>query len=100
MSAPTRIQQRILDFILKWQQTEGSSPSFQDIADHFGFRSLNSVTKHLRLLRQKGFLESDSGKTRSLRVISALTKFRSRIVDIPLFDTIPAGPPQDREQER
>jgi repressor LexA len=99
MSALTRIQQRILDFILKWQQTEGGSPSFQDIADQFGFRSLNSVTKHLRLLRKKGFLESDAGKARSLRIISPLAKLRSRIVDIPLFGSIPAGPPQSREQE-
>jgi repressor LexA len=99
MSAPTRIQQRILDFILKWQQTEGSSPSFQDIADQFGYRSLNSVTKHLRLLRKKGFLKSDAGKARSLRVTSPLAKLRSRIVDIPLFGSIPAGPPQSREQE-
>jgi repressor LexA len=95
----TRIQQRILDFILKWQQAGGGSPSFQDIADQFGFRSLNSVTKHLHLLRKKGFLESDAGKARSLRVISPLAKLRSRIVDIPLFGSIPAGPPQSREQE-
>jgi repressor LexA len=99
MSAPTRKQQRILDFILKWQQAESVTPSFQEIADHFGFRSLNSVTKHLRLLRQKGLLESGSGKARSLRVTSPLAKLRSRIVDIPLFGTIPAGTPQDREQE-
>jgi repressor LexA len=94
----TRIQQRILDFILKWQQTGSGSPSFQDIADQFGFRSLNSVTKHLRLLRKKGLLESDAGKARSLRVISQLAKLRSRIVDIPLFGSIPAGAPLDREQ--
>ena len=99
MTGLTRKQQQILDFILKWQRTQGATPTFQEIADQFGFRSLNSVTEHLRLLRQKGCLESDSGKARSLRITSPLTKLRSRIVDIPLFGSIPAGMPQAREQD-
>jgi repressor LexA len=99
MTGLTRKQQQILDFILKWQRSEGATPTFQEIADHFGFRSLNSVTEHLRLLRQKGVLESSAGKARSLRITSPLTKLRSRIADIPLFGSIPAGTPQDREQD-
>jgi repressor LexA len=99
MSEPTRKQQRILDFILKWQQVEGVTPSFQEIADHFRFRSLNSVTKHLRLLKQKGLLASDSGKARSLQITSPLAKLRSRIVDIPILGSIPAGMPESREQD-
>jgi len=99
MTGLTRKQQQILDFILKRQRAEGATPTFQEIADQFGFRSLNSVTEHLRLLRQKGCLESEPGKARSLRVTSPLAKLRSRIVDIPLFGSIPAGPPQAREQD-
>ncbi|MSU58943.1 MAG: repressor LexA [Pedosphaera sp.] len=99
MTDLTRKQQQILDFILKWQRTQGATPTYQEIADQFGFRSLNSVTEHVRLLRQKGFLESEPGKARALRVISPLTKLRNRIVDIPLFGSIPAGLPQAREQD-
>ena len=95
----TRKQQKILDFIVKLQRMGGATPTFQEIADQFGFRSLNSVTDHLRLLRQKGFLESEPGKARSLRVTSPLAKLRNRVVDIPLFGSIPAGPPQTREQD-
>ncbi len=99
MTDLTRKQQQILDFILKWQRMEGAPPTYQEIADQFGFRSLNSVTEHVRLLRQKGFLTSEPGKARALRVISPLAKLRSRIVDIPLFGSIPAGLPQAREQD-
>ena len=95
----TRRQQQILDFILKRQQADGTTPTYQEIAHQFGFRSLNSVTEHVRLLRQKGCLESDPGKARSLRVTSPLAMLRSRIVDIPLFGSIPAGLPQAREQD-
>lgn len=99
MSSPTRKQQKILDFVERWQRSVGTTPTFQEIADHFGFRSLNSVTEHVRLLRQKGFLLNEPGRARSLRVTSPLAKLRSRIVDIPLFGSIPAGFAADREQE-
>ena len=99
MKRLTRKQQQIFDFILKWQRTEGATPTYQEIADQFGFHSLNSVTGHLRLLRQKGFLTNEAGKARSLRVISPLAKLRNLIVDIPLFGSIPAGLPQSREQD-
>ena len=99
MKQLTRKQQQILDFILKWQRTQGATPTYQEIADQFGFRSLNSVTGHVRLLRQKGYLESEPRKARAFRVISPLAKLRNRIVDIPLFGAIPAGLPESREQD-
>ena len=39
------------------------------------------------------------GLARSLRVISPLQKLRSRIADIPLFGSIPAGFADERKQE-
>ncbi|HOX58842.1 MAG TPA: transcriptional repressor LexA [Candidatus Paceibacterota bacterium] len=99
MTGLTRKQQQILDFIQKWQQTQGATPTYQEIASQFSFRSLNSVTEHVRLLRQKGCLESQPGKARALRVTSPLAKLRNRIADIPLFGSIPAGLPQVREQD-
>lgn len=95
----TTKQQRILDFIQKFQQTQATVPTQQEIADHFGFGSRNAVAEHLRLIRQKGFLEAAAGKARSLRLTSPLTKLRSRIVDIPLYGSIPAGFSSDREQQ-
>ncbi len=99
MTALTRKQQQVLDFLQQWQQAHGSMPSFQEIADRFGFRSLNSVTTHVRLLRQKGVLGGEPGKVRALRVLSPLARLRGRIMDIPLFGSIPAGLPQAREQD-
>jgi len=99
MTELTRKQQQIVDFIQKWQRTHGTTPTYQEIADQFGFRSLNSVTEHVRLVRRKGFLESEPGKARALRVTTPLSKLRSRIVDIPLFGSIPAGLPQAHEQD-
>ncbi len=98
MTGLTRKQQQMLDFIERCQRAEGATPTYQEIADQFGFRSLNSVTGHVQLLRQKGYLASDPGKARSLRVTTPLARLRNRLVDIPLFGAIPAGLPQTREQ--
>jgi repressor LexA len=99
MKELTRRQQQILDFIQKRQRTQGATPTYQEIAEEFDFQSLNSVTGHIRLLRQKGYLETEPGKARALRVISRLTKLRSRVEDIPIFGSIPAGLPQTREED-
>jgi repressor LexA len=99
MNGLTQKQGQILDFIRRSQRAGGSSPTFREIADEFGFCSLNAVTEHVRLLRQKGVLVSEFGKARSLRVISPLAKFRGEIADIPLHGSIPAGLPQTREPE-
>jgi repressor LexA len=99
MKTLTRRQQQILDFIQRRQRMEEAAPTFQEIAGQFGFRSPNAVTAHVQALRRKGYLASSPGKARSLRVTSPLARLRSRVVDIPVFGSIPAGPPQTREQE-
>jgi repressor LexA len=99
MKALTRRQQQILDFLQQFQQARGLMPTAREIAGQFGFRSPNAVTSHLRLLRKKGVLAGEAGKARALRVVSPLARLRRRIVDIPLFGSIPAGLPQGREQE-
>jgi repressor LexA len=99
MTEPTRAQQRVLDFIQSEIQIDRPIPTLREIAERFGFRSHRAAACHLEALKRKGCIESNPGKARSLRVISPLQKLRSRIMDIPLFGSIPAGPAQNREQE-
>src|SRR5438309_11043750 len=99
MCGLTQKQQKIVDFIQKWHRDHGLSPTYQEIADHFGFRSLNSVSEHVRLIRQKGFLNNEPSRARSFRVLSALHGRRKRVVDIPLLGSMPAGFAENLEQE-
>lgn len=99
MTGLTKKQRQVLDFIQSVQRVGGSSPTLREIAAHFGFKSSRAAADHLDALKRKGFLESEPGKARTLRVISPLAKLRSRIVDIPVFGVIPAGLPQAREQD-
>ena len=99
MSQLTLRQRQIVEFIQRSQERSGLVPTQREIADHFRFRSTNAVRQHLRLIEQKGFLETGDGKARSLKLVSPLQKLRHRVADIPVFGSIPAGFAEDRKQE-
>jgi repressor LexA len=99
MKELTPAQQRVLDFIQTEVQAGRPAPTLREMAGHFGFRSHRAAACHLQALRRKGFLQSEPGKARSLRLTSPLARLRRRILDIPLFGSIPAGWAQSREQE-
>src|SRR5262249_12337105 len=95
----TKRQRQIVDFIERQSRNVGVTPSFQEIADQFGFRSLTTVADHLRLIRQKGFLASDPGRARSLRVTPPFQALGRPVAAIPIYGHIPAGFAEDRKQE-
>lgn len=89
----------MLDFIQT--ETDGVRlvPTLREIAARFGFAGHRAAAGHLEALKRKGFIASEPGKARSLRITFPLARLRERIVDIPLFGAIPAGVPETREQE-
>src|ERR1043166_1583738 len=95
----TPAQQRVLDFIQLEIHAGRPIPTLREIAAKFGFRGHRAAACHLEALKRKGFVESESGKARSLRVTSPLAQLRSRIMDIPLYGSIPAGFSDNREQQ-
>ena len=99
MTGLTKAQQRVLDFIQAEVNAGRLVPTLREIAERFAFKAHRAAACHLEALKRKGFLESDPGKARSLRVTSPLAKLRSRIMHLPLYGSIPAGLAQTREQE-
>jgi repressor LexA len=99
MNGLTQRQQQIVDFIERSRREDDVSPSFREIAEHFGFQSVGTVVGHVRALRRKGVLPHAPRQARSLHVQSPLTRLRQRLADIPLFGSIPAGFAQDRQQQ-
>jgi repressor LexA len=95
----THRQQQIADFIDRRQREVGAPPTYREIAAHFGFGSVGTVVDHIRALRQKGVLPEESRLARSLHVRSPLASLRSRVADIPVYGSIPAGFAQDHQQE-
>ncbi len=95
----TRRQREILQLLEHRQSTGEPPPSYREIGEHLGIPNVSAVAKHIAVLRRKGLLETTEGKTRSIQIQSPIQPLRRRIVHIPLFGSIPAGPPTEREQD-
>ena len=95
----TKCQRRIVDYIQKSLENNGYPPTRKEIAHHFGYRSLTTVESHLRLIAKKGILKVEPNQARGLRVVLPNQPARRSLVNIPLYGSIPAGVPEDREAE-
>lgn len=93
----TRRQQQVLDFIREQQRMSGVVPSMREIKEHFGFASETAAVGHVQALERKGVLQRQPGKRRALVLHDA--RCGIRMLDIPIFGTIPAGLPLDQQQE-
>lgn len=95
----TRRQRQVLEFIQSVQGAGGPAPTLREIAARFGFRSSRAAADHVEALKRKGALGAEAGKARSLRVLSPLDRLRRRVVDLPVYGSIPAGRAEERFQE-
>ncbi|RJO64896.1 MAG: hypothetical protein C4523_17845 [Myxococcales bacterium] len=67
---PSPILLAILAAIDRFQKANGASPSYAELAGEFGWKSDNSVRRHLAAMTRAGLIESPRGKRRSLRITS------------------------------
>ena len=64
----THRQQEVLDFVRNFTSQANYPPTRRDIADQFGFRSLNAAEEHLKSLERKGMLDIDRKVSRGIRL--------------------------------
>lgn len=86
----THRQKEILDFITDFIDCNGYSPSMEEIAEHFQFASLNAVFKHLEALSNRGYLQRDSNRARSIQLS---TNVATGVQNLPLLGFVAAGRP-------
>lgn len=90
--ALTKRQKEILDFIRSFVEEYGYSPSFEEIAEFFGYRSLATVHEHLSNLEAKGYIRKNYNESRSIELVSG-EEAGSRPDELPLFGLVAAGEP-------
>ena len=91
MGAPlTERQKAILDFFADFQRQQGYPPTHREIRDQFGYTSYGTVHKHLRLLREKGYLAGEQHQKRGLRLAPGEETVAH---EIPFLGRIAAGQP-------
>lgn len=96
MSGPTALtarQEQVLAFYESRHRETGFVPTLQEAADHFGFKSPNSVRQHLCLIEKKGFVHRLPGRSRALVLARQDALGDTDSVQIPLLGRISAGTP-------
>lgn len=98
--ALTRRQKQVLDFIARFVEEHGYSPSYEEIAAGLDLASLATVHKHIRTLEGKHYLKCGHNQSRSLdlsaRYFQEQRKRREgsgASLELPLVGRIAAGTP-------
>ncbi|HSH45248.1 MAG TPA: transcriptional repressor LexA [Longimicrobiales bacterium] len=94
----TRKQKEILDFVRDFSESHGYAPSFEEIADGFGYGSLATVHEHLENLRAKGYIRKAFNESRSIELVP--TEVRAAAVSLPLMGNVAAGVPIEAVEQQ
>jgi len=92
---PTPRQSEILDFIRQTLTESGAPPTRDEIAQAFGFRSLNAAEQHLQALQKKGLIKLVSGTSRGIQLRDSVRELMLAAQDsgLPLIGKVAAGSP-------
>ena len=90
MEKLTPKEQLVYDFIVDTIRREGYSPSVRDIAAAVNMKSTSTVHHYIGRLEEKGYIQKESGKSRTLRIEKAEQDTADKI---PVLGRVAAGQP-------
>ena len=82
-------QQRVLNEIKEFAKQHHYMPTYVELAQSLGYRSTNSIQKHFRVLKHKGYLDIDAYKWRGARLRGDETDTQ----EVPLVGRVACGTP-------
>lgn len=77
----TAKEKSVLQFIEQELVSKGVSPSYQEICDHFGFASFNSVQNYLKQLSNKGYVLIPQNQKRAIQILHSADDFQKDLVN-------------------
>ncbi len=93
-SSLTEKQVRFLEFILDYREEQGTAPTIQEMADHFGYASPGSVQRYLEALEKKGYIRRRERLARGVELIwENVRKVFWQRMGIPVVGRVAAGSP-------
>jgi repressor LexA len=103
--ALTRRQKEVVDFIAKFVDENGYSPSYEEIAQALKLASLATVHKHISALQAKNYLKRAHNQSRSVDIAPKYLVERQRVrqqqsLEVPLLGRIAAGQPVESYPDR
>jgi repressor LexA len=94
----TKRQKEILDYISAFIDERGYAPSFEEIAESFGYSSLATVHEHLSNLERKGYIRKSYNESRSLELVRPEAALPA--LELPLLGAVAAGMPIEAIQDQ
>ena len=88
----SKIERRILDYIVEYLRKNTYQPSIREIGKRFGIKSTKTVSEYLQSLADKGFIEREASRSRGVKIVG-LNLDRPDVVSIPFYGKIAAGQP-------
>lgn len=85
-------EREILDYIKSTIKSDGYAPSVRDICNALGMKSTSTVHTYLARLEEKGAIQKDAGKSRSLRIDNGASS-NGATVRVPILGKVAAGMP-------
>lgn len=93
LSKLTDRQSEVLQFIKQEVKGKGIAPTRADIAEHFGFKSKNAATDHIKALQRKGYIKVYNDMSRGIQVTKAKKKTEASEDLLPIVGSVAAGSP-------
>lgn len=76
---------RVLEFIEAFVEEKTVAPTFQEIKEHFGFASFNSVQRYLKQLQDKNYIHIPGGnQKRALQILHSSKTVSNLLSAVPL----------------
>lgn len=88
-----RRQKQILDFLKRYIDKYGFSPTLGEIAEVIGVSSLATVHEHLQALAKKGVIKRYAGAIRGIEVLDQKISSALKGIELPILGLIAAGQP-------
>ncbi|MFQ6677430.1 MAG: LexA family protein [Fidelibacterota bacterium] len=77
--AITLKQKAVFQYIKTYLSKNGLSPTFDEIAQHLKYKSKGTVYKHVKALKQKGLIQQDWNRARSIKISKKLKTTTERL---------------------
>lgn len=94
----TEKQRSFLAYVSSYIKEWGTAPTYDEICNHFGFSSYNTVTGYLKILERKGYIRLPRAKSQK-RAIKVLSPVETKLYEYPLLGKVAAGKPIEAIQD-
>ena len=89
--ALSKIERRILNYLVDYLKDNTYQPSIREIGKRFGIKSTKTVSEHLQSLADKGYIERDASRSRGVKILGM--NLAPGVLSVPCYGRIAAGVP-------